>query len=179
MRASRRGRSGDLAALTFSPDDNAAPYIATGVRPRVAILREQGVNGQVEMAAAFARAGFDAYDVHMSDLVGGRRSLDEFKGFAAGGGFSYGDVLGAGEGWAKSILFNAKLRDDFAAFFARPDIFALGICNGCQMMGNLRELIPGAAHWPHFIRNKSEQFEARLVLVEVTRSRRFFRMEAA
>jgi phosphoribosylformylglycinamidine synthase len=161
--------------LTFNPDDDiAAPYIATGVRPRVAILREQGVNGQVEMAAAFARAGFDAYDVHMSDLTAGRRSLDEFKGVAAGGGFSYGDVLGAGEGWAKSILFNAKLRDDFAAFFARPDIFALGVCNGCQMMGNLRDLIPGAAHWPHFIRNKSEQFEARLVLVEVTRSPSLF-----
>jgi len=161
--------------LTFdSNDDIAAPYIATGARPRVAILREQGVNGQVEMAAAFDRAGFDAYDVHMTDLAAGRRSLAEFRGFAAGGGFSYGDVLGAGEGWAKSILFNAKLRDDFAAFFARPDIFALGVCNGCQMMSNLHAMIPGAAHWPHFVRNKSEQFEARLVTVEVARSPSLF-----
>jgi phosphoribosylformylglycinamidine synthase len=140
----------------------------------VAILREQGVNGHVEMAAAFDRAGFAAYDVHMTDLAEGRRSLAEFKGFVAGGGFSYGDVLGAGEGWAKSILFNPRVRDDFAAFFARPDSFALGVCNGCQMMSNLRELVPGAAHWPHFVRNASEQFEARLVLVEVPRSASLF-----
>jgi len=161
--------------LTFDPnDDIAAPYIASGARPRVAILREQGVNGQVEMAAAFDRAGFDAYDVHMTDLAAGRRSLAHFNGFAAGGGFSYGDVLGAGEGWAKSILFNAKLRDDFAAFFARPATFALGVCNGCQMMSNLRTMVPGAAHWPHFVRNKSEQFEARLAMVEVTSSPSLF-----
>jgi phosphoribosylformylglycinamidine synthase len=161
--------------LTFDPAENlAAPFVATGARPAVAILREQGVNGHVEMAAAFDRAGFAAYDVHMTDLAEGRHSLAEFKGIVAGGGFSYGDVLGAGEGWAKSILFNARVRDDFAAFFARPDSFALGVCNGCQMMSNLRELVPGAAHWPHFVRNASEQFEARLVQVEVTRSASLF-----
>ena len=167
------GDPGLRPRLTFDPaDDVAAPFIATGARPAVAILREQGVNGQVEMAAAFDRAGFAAYDVHMSDLLAGRRSLAEFRGFVACGGFSYGDVLGAGEGWAKSILFNARLRDEFAAFFARADTFALGVCNGCQMMSNLQELIPGAGHWPHFVRNRSEQFEARLVLVEVERRRR-------
>jgi phosphoribosylformylglycinamidine synthase len=161
--------------LTFdAQQDIAAPFIATGARPKVAILREQGVNGQVEMAAAFDRAGFDAYDVHMSDLAAGRRSLAEFKGFVAGGGFSYGDVLGAGEGWAKSILFDPRLRDQFAAFFARADAFALGVCNGCQMMSNLREIVPGTAHWPHFVRNASEQFESRLVLVEVQRSPSLF-----
>ncbi len=126
------------------------------------------------MAAAFDRAGFAAHDVHMSDLLSGRRSLAEFHGFVACGGFSYGDVLGAGEGWAKSILFNARLRDDFAAFFARADTFALGVCNGCQMMSNLHELIPGTAHWPHFVRNRSEQFEARLVLLEVQPSASLF-----
>jgi phosphoribosylformylglycinamidine synthase len=162
-------------SLTFDPaDDVAAPFIATGARPAIAILREQGVNGQVEMAAAFDRAGFDVYDVHMTDLLSGRRSLADFRGLVACGGFSYGDVLGAGEGWAKSILFNARLRDEFTAFFARHDAFALGVCNGCQMMSNLRELIPGAAHWPHFIRNRSEQFEARLVLLEVLPSASFF-----
>jgi phosphoribosylformylglycinamidine synthase len=162
------GDPGLSPRLTFDPaDDVAAPFIATGVRPAIAILREQGVNGQVEMAAAFDRAGFDAFDVHMSDLVAGRRSLTAFRGVVAGGGFSYGDVLGAGEGWAKSILFNARLRDAFAAFFARGDSFALGVCNGCQMMSNLHELIPGTGHWPHFVRNRSEQFEARLVQVEV------------
>jgi phosphoribosylformylglycinamidine synthase len=161
--------------LTFDPSERVAvPLIATGARPAVAILREQGVNGHIEMAAAFDRAGFDAFDVHMTDLMQGRRSLGEFKGIVAGGGFSYGDVLGAGEGWAKSILFNTRLRDDFAAFFARPDSFALGVCNGCQMMGNLRELIPGADHFPHFVRNASEQFEARLVLAEVERSPSLF-----
>ena len=161
--------------LTFALDaDVAAPYIATGVRPAIAILREQGVNGQVEMAAAFDRAGFAAHDVHMSDLLAGRRSLADFRGFVACGGFSYGDVLGAGEGWAKSILFNARARDDFAAFFARGDTFALGVCNGCQMMSNLHELIPGSARWPHFVRNRSEQFEARLVQVEVQRSPSLF-----
>ncbi|MGH8801746.1 MAG: phosphoribosylformylglycinamidine synthase subunit PurQ, partial [Casimicrobiaceae bacterium] len=154
---------------TFDPDeDPAAPFIGRGVRPRVAILREQGVNGHVEMAAAFTRAGFDACDVHMSDLSTGRHTLGAFCGFVAGGGFSYGDVLGAGEGWAKSILFNARLREMFEAFFVRRDTFALGVCNGCQMMSGLREIVPGSAHWPRFARNRSEQFEARLVLVEVT-----------
>ncbi len=161
--------------LGFDPgDDVAAQFIATGARPRVAILREQGVNGQVEMAAAFDRAGFDAYDVHMTDIIAGRTALSTFTGIVAGGGFSYGDVLGAGEGWAKSILFNARARDEFAAFFARDDTFALGVCNGCQMMSNLREIIPGTAHWPHFVRNRSEQFEARLVLLEVQPSPSLF-----
>jgi len=132
------------------------------------------VNGQVEMAAAFDRAGFLAVDVHMSDIIEGRTSLKHFKGFAACGGFSYGDVLGAGEGWAKSILFNSRARDEFSAFFQRTDSFALGICNGCQMMSNLRELIPGSQHWPHFIRNKSEQFEARLVMARVESSPSLF-----
>ena len=169
------GDPGLSPRLTFDPDEDvAAPFIATGARPRVAILREQGVNGHVEMGAAFDRAGFDAYDIHMSDLAAGRRSLAEFAGYVACGGFSYGDVLGAGEGWAKSILFNPRVRDDFAAFFARNDVFALGVCNGCQMMGVLRDMIPGAAHWPHFVRNKSEQFEGRYVLVEVTRSPSLF-----
>ena len=159
------------ASLPFDPgEDIAAPLIATGVRPRLAVLREQGVNGQIEMAAAFDRAGFDCIDVHMSDLLEGRLGLDGFQGLAACGGFSYGDVLGAGEGWAKTILFNARARDQFQAFFARPDRFALGVCNGCQMLANLRELIPGTEHWPHFVRNRSEQFEARLLMVEVTPS---------
>ncbi len=162
-------------SLTFDPSqDIAAPFVGRGSRPRVAILREQGVNGQVEMAAAFDRAGFAAVDVHMSDLISGRASLRDFKGFAACGGFSYGDVLGAGEGWAKSILFNARARDEFEAFFRRADAFALGVCNGCQMMGNLRELIPGAGAWPHFVRNRSEQFEARFVMLEVQRSSSLF-----
>ncbi|MDP5065553.1 MAG: phosphoribosylformylglycinamidine synthase [Haliea sp.] len=156
------------AQATFDPaDDIVAPYIARGVRPRVAILREQGVNGHVEMAAAFHRAGFTPVDVHMSDLLSGARSLGEFKGLAACGGFSYGDVLGAGEGWAKSILFNNALRDQFAGFFTREDSFTLGVCNGCQMVSALSELIPGAQHWPRFARNRSEQFEARLTLVRV------------
>jgi phosphoribosylformylglycinamidine synthase len=161
--------------LNFEPDEDiVAPLIATGARPKVAILREQGVNGHVELAAAFDRAGFDAYDVHMTDIIGRRISLSVFSGVAAGGGFSYGDVLGAGEGWAKSILFNPRARDEFAEFFLREDRFALGICNGCQMMGNLTEIIPGTEHWPHFVRNKSEQFEGRLVLVEVQRSPSLF-----
>jgi phosphoribosylformylglycinamidine synthase len=161
--------------LTFDPlEDPAAPFIATGARPRVAILREQGVNGHVEMAAGFTRAGFDAFDVHMTDLMAGRHNLAQFQGIVAGGGFSYGDVLGAGEGWAKSILFHSRLRDQFAAFFARPSTFALGVCNGCQMMSNLHELIPGTAHWPHFVRNVSEQFEARYVLLQVERSPSLF-----
>nr|MBP8813705.1 phosphoribosylformylglycinamidine synthase subunit PurQ [Laribacter sp.] len=139
-------------------------------RPRLAVLREQGVNGQLEMAAAFDRAGFDTVDVHMSDIIAGRVQLADFKGLAACGGFSYGDVLGAGEGWAKSILFNPQARAEFEAFFARTDVFALGVCNGCQMMSNLSEIIPGAAAWPKFKRNASEQFEARFSMVEITDS---------
>ena len=163
------------AQLTFDQTDNiAAPYIATGKRPKMAILREQGVNGQVEMAAAFDRAGFQASDVHMSDIISGRVSLKDFDGYAACGGFSYGDVLGAGEGWAKSILFNSRARDEFSAFFQRGDSFALGVCNGCQMMSNLHSIIPGAEQWPHFVRNKSEQFEARFAMVEVLESPSLF-----
>ena len=154
--------------LSYDPgEDISAPYINTGVRPAVAILREQGVNGHVEMAAAFHRAGFAAYDVHMSDVLGGRRDLADFKGLVACGGFSYGDVLGAGEGWAKSVLFNDAVRAQFQAFFHRDDSFTLGVCNGCQMISTLKELIPGADHWPRFVRNRSEQFEARLALVKV------------
>jgi phosphoribosylformylglycinamidine synthase len=154
--------------------DIAAPFIASGKRPRVAVLREQGVNGQVEMAAAFDAAGFAAVDVHMSDALSGRVRLDDFTGLAACGGFSYGDVLGAGGGWAKSILFNPRARDQFAAFFQRTDTFALGVCNGCQMMSQLHDLIPGAAAWPRFERNLSEQFEARFALVEVLASPSIF-----
>ncbi|UCD70356.1 MAG: phosphoribosylformylglycinamidine synthase [Betaproteobacteria bacterium] len=154
--------------LTFDVDDDvSAPFIATGVRPKIAILREQGVNGQIEMAAAFDRAGFTAVDVHMTDIISGDVGLEGFKGIAACGGFSYGDVLGAGEGWAKSILFNRLARDRFQAFFSRQDTFALGVCNGCQMMSNLHEIIPGTDHWPHFVRNRSEQFEARFVMTEI------------
>ncbi len=169
------GDPGITPKLTFNPDEDiAAPLIGRGAKPRIAILREQGVNGQVEMAAAFDRAGFDAVDVHMSDIIAGRVNLADFKGFAACGGFSYGDVLGAGEGWAKSILFNSRARDQFATFFARQDSFALGVCNGCQMMSNLHELIPGAERWPHFVRNRSEQFEARFVTLEVQESPSLF-----
>jgi phosphoribosylformylglycinamidine synthase len=159
------------AELAYNPaEDICAPYISSGVRPGVAILREQGVNGHVEMAAAFHRAGFATFDVHMSDLLSGRRQLAEFKGLVACGGFSYGDVLGAGEGWAKSILFNEQLRAGFSEFFAREDTFTLGVCNGCQMVSTLKDLIPGADHWPRFVRNRSEQFEARLALVRVEAS---------
>ena len=157
--------------LTFDPaEDIAAPYVARGVRPKVAILREQGVNGQIEMAAAFDRAGFTSVDVHMSDLISGRVSLQDFSGLAACGGFSYGDVLGAGRGWATSILERNALRDAFSAFFARDNTFSLGVCNGCQMMSQLKDIIPGATHWPRFLRNRSEQFEARLALLEVQES---------
>ena len=155
-------------------EDISAPYIRKGVRPQIAVLREQGVNGQVEMAAAFDRAGFNAIDVHMSDILSGRVSLDAFKGLVACGGFSYGDVLGAGEGWAKSVLFNSRARDGFQAFFERKDSFALGVCNGCQMMSNLHELIPGSEFWPHFVRNRSEQFEARVAMVQVQESASIF-----
>jgi phosphoribosylformylglycinamidine synthase len=182
--------------LTYDPNENPFPSPAGGrgikgegkavrpelvegasfilKRPKIAILREQGVNGQVEMAAAFDRAGFTAVDVHMSDIISGRVRLADFKGFAACGGFSYGDVLGAGEGWAKSILFNPRARDEFAAFFRRKDTFALGVCNGCQMMSNLHEVIPGAENWAHFSRNQSEQFEARFAMVEVQQSPSIF-----
>ncbi|WIO75209.1 phosphoribosylformylglycinamidine synthase [Porticoccaceae bacterium LTM1] len=157
--------------LTYNPqEDIAADLIASGNRPKVAILREQGVNGHVEMAAAFTKAGFTAVDVHMSDVLAGRVNFNEFKGLVACGGFSYGDVLGAGEGWAKSILFNPAAREAFREFFHREDTFSLGICNGCQMMSNLKELIPGTEHWPHFVRNQSEQFEARFSLVTVPES---------
>ncbi len=160
--------SGLRAICTFDPQDNicAVPEIVSR-RPALAVLREQGVNGQLEMAAAFDRAGFTTVDVHMSDLASGRRSLGDFQGLVACGGFSFGDVLGAGEGWAKSILFNSMLRDQFQSYFERGDSFALGVCNGCQMMSSLHSLIPGASAWPRFVRNESEQFEARVVLLRV------------
>ncbi len=158
---------GITAKLSFVPSDDVAAPLIGGTRPRVAILREQGVNGQVEMAAAFTRAGFDAIDVHMSDLASGRLALEEFRGFAACGGFSYGDVLGAGRGWATSILYNPRLREQFAEFFADSTRFALGVCNGCQMMSQIKEIIPGAQHWPKFLRNASEQYESRLATVEI------------
>jgi len=165
------GDPGLHSALTFDVnEDVSAPFVGSGIRPAIAILREQGVNGHIEMAAAFDRAGFRAVDVHMTDIISGAVSLSGFTGIVACGGFSYGDVLGAGEGWAKSILFNAKARDEFEAFFGRTDTFALGVCNGCQMMSNLQEIIPGTDHWPHFVRNRSEQFEARFVMVEVAPS---------
>ncbi|WP_313704851.1 phosphoribosylformylglycinamidine synthase [Massilia sp.] len=161
--------------LTFDPsEDIAAPFIATGVRPRVAILREQGVNSHIETAWAMHKAGFNAVDVHMSDLIAGRARLDDFHGVIAVGGFSYGDVLGAGEGWAKTILFNEQLAEQFARFFARQDTFGLGVCNGCQMLANLKPIIPGAHAWPKFTRNKSEQFEARFGMVEVLDSPSIF-----
>lgn len=168
----------DPGMMPFVPfdmqEDIAAPYIATGVRPKVAILREQGSNSHVETAYVMHKAGFSAVDVHMSDLIAGRISLDGFRGMVAVGGFSYGDVLGAGEGWAKTILFNERLREQFSAFFERKDSFALGICNGCQMMSNLQSIIPGAAYWPKFTRNQSEQFEARFTMVEVPQSPSIF-----
>ncbi|WP_415035570.1 phosphoribosylformylglycinamidine synthase [Azonexus sp.] len=161
--------------LSFDPqDDFSAVYTAISGRPKVAILREQGVNSHYEMAAAFDRAGFTAVDVPMSDILSGRVSLRDFKGFAACGGFSYGDVLGAGQGWAKTILMNAACREEFAAFFQRPDTFALGVCNGCQMLSALKSLIPGAEHWPAFRRNAVEQFEARFVAVELLDSPSIF-----
>ena len=159
------------ASLSFDPcEDITAPYIKTGVRPAIGVLREQGVNSHTEMAAVFTRAGFDAYDVHMTDILAGRVRLARFHGLVACGGFSYGDVLGAGEGWAKSILFHARAREEFTAFFARDATFTLGVCNGCQMLSALKELIPGTEAWPRFVRNRSEQYEARLTLVRVPRS---------
>jgi phosphoribosylformylglycinamidine synthase len=167
--------TGLSATLSFDPADNiAAPFVNVGARPKVAILREQGVNGHVEMAAAFDRAGFASVDVHMSDILAGRVSLADFKGAVACGGFSYGDVLGAGQGWAKTILFNGRARDQFSAFFGRADTFALGVCNGCQMMSALKGLVPGAQDWPRFVRNKVEQFEARFTMVEVPQSPSLF-----
>jgi phosphoribosylformylglycinamidine synthase len=159
------------AALSYDPQaDVAAPFINSGVRPAIAVLREQGVNSHTEMAAVFTRSGFDAYDVHMTDILAGRVRLGRFHGLVACGGFSYGDVLGAGEGWAKSILFNPRAREEFAAFFAREATFSLGVCNGCQMLSALKDLIPGAAAWPRFVRNRSEQYEARLSLVRIPNS---------
>ena len=161
-------------ALAFDPaEDVAAPFLHRA-RPKVAILREQGVNSHVEMAYTFTEAGFDAYDVHMTDLQSGRARLQDFKGFVACGGFSYGDTLGAGIGWARSIMFNARLADQFKAFFDRSDTFALGVCNGCQMLAELAEIIPGAGAWPRFTTNRSERYEARLAQVEVLESPSLF-----
>lgn len=166
---------GIAPVLTFDPQlDIAAPLIATGARPKVAILREQGANSHIETAYVMHQAGFTAIDVHMSDLIAGRARLADFKGLIAVGGFSYGDVLGAGEGWAKTILFNPALAEQFAVFFQRHDTFGLGICNGCQMMSNLKSIIPGAQAWPKFTRNKSEQFEARFSMVEIAPSPSIF-----
>jgi phosphoribosylformylglycinamidine synthase len=168
-------RPGLRPRVPFDLADNpAAPMIATGARPRVAVLREQGVNGHVEMAAAFDLAGFEAVDVHMSDLAAERHRLADFAGFIACGGFSYGDVLGAGRGWAKSILFHEALREAFGQFLADPEKFALGVCNGCQMLATLKDLIPGADAWPEFIGNRSAQFEARLSQVRIESSASIF-----
>jgi phosphoribosylformylglycinamidine synthase len=164
LQPSREDNPGLSARLTFDPSE--VPAILSQAQPTIAILREQGVNGQIEMAAAFSAAGFDCVDVHMSDLVSGDRQLADFQAFVACGGFSYGDVLGAGGGWAKSVLLDARLREQFAAFFA-ADTLSLGICNGCQMLSQLRSLIPQAEHWPSFVRNRSEQFEGRTVMVRV------------
>ena len=160
--------------LSFDPQEDVARPLRAAATPRVAILREQGVNSQNEMAAAFMKAGFAAVDVHMSDLLEGRDTLEAYQGLVACGGFSFGDVLGAGGGWAKSVLYHSRTRDQFAAFFERNDTFALGVCNGCQMMSHLKDIIPGAGHWPRFLRNKSEQFEARLSLVEIVESPSLF-----
>jgi len=163
------------AVIDFDPQEQvAAPYISSGIRPRIAILREQGCNSQVEMAWAFDKSGFDAYDVHMTDLLSGRTSLKDYQAMVAVGGFSYGDVLGAGEGWARTIRYNTALSEQFAAFFSRPDIFALGVCNGCQMMATLADMIPGAQDWPRFTYNQSAKYEARLSLVEITDSPSIF-----
>ena len=160
--------------LTYDPDEKPTANHQTTQPPRMAILREQGVNGHIEMAAAFALAGFDCQDVHMSDLIEGRVDLKDFKGLVACGGFSYGDVLGAGSGWARSILYNDRLREMFRTFFHRPDTFSLGVCNGCQMLSQLKDLIPGAEGWPKFVKNVSEQFEARLATIEIEESPSIF-----
>ena len=154
--------------LTFTPEDNVVQR--TGTKPAIAILREQGVNGHVEMAAVFKQAGFACIDVHMTDIIDGNLGLAQFHGLAACGGFSYGDVMGAGGGWAGSIRYNTRAAAEFTAFFARQDVFALGVCNGCQMLSHLKDLIPGAESWPWFKRNGSEQFEARLCTVQVEHS---------
>ena len=160
-----------ISNLTFElNEDVAAPYINKGVKPKAAILREQGVNGHVEMAAAFDRAGFAAVDVHMTDLLTGKHDLADFKMLAACGGFSYGDVLGAGSGWANNIIYNSRLEEQFNVYFNRDDLLALGVCNGCQMMSQLTSIIPGSELWPKFVRNTSEQFEARLVNVKINAS---------
>jgi phosphoribosylformylglycinamidine synthase len=173
--AGRPGDRGLHLELSFDPkEDVAAPFINKGAKPKLAILREQGVNSHVEMSYVNALAGFETFDVHMSDLQTGRARLDQFKGFIACGGFSYGDTLGAGEGWARSVMFNPVLAEQFAAFFGRNDTFALGVCNGCQMMAALSPIIPGAQDWPQFTRNKSEQFEGRLAQVEVLESPSIF-----
>jgi phosphoribosylformylglycinamidine synthase len=167
---------------TYDIDESiSAPYLSTGIKPKIAILREQGINGHVEMAAAFSQAGFDAYDVHMSEILSGNKSLKQFQGLAACGGFSYGDVLGAGRGWANSILLNSKVKDEFSEYFSRTDSFTLGVCNGCQMVSNLKEIIPGSQNWPSFEKNTSEQFEARLtsVKIEQTNSILFNGMEGS
>jgi len=172
--AGQPGDPGLHVALTFDPKENVAAPFLNLARPKVAILREQGVNSHLEMSYAMAQGGFDTYDVHMSDLHSGRVTLDQFNGFVACGGFSYGDTLGAGEGWARSVMFNAVLAQQFEAFFGRRDTFALGVCNGCQMLAALSPIIPGAQDWPKFTRNRSEQFEARLSLVEVLDSASIF-----
>ena len=166
--------NGLTATTTFDiEEDITAPYINIGAKPAIAILRDQGVNGQQEMAVAFDRAGFKAVDVHMTDVISGRVTLEDYKGLVACGGFSYGDVLGAGGGWAKTILHNPRAKNEFTQFFNRDDAFGLGVCNGCQMFSHLRGLIPGAAHWPEFYRNQSEQFEGRAVMVEIMESPSF------
>ena len=172
--AGQAGDPGLHVALTFDPAENVAAPFLNLARPKVAILREQGVNSHVEMSYAMALGGFDTYDVHMSDLHSGRVKLEQFKGFVACGGFSYGDTLGAGEGWARSVMFNPVLAEQFEAFFGKPDTFALGVCNGCQMLAALSPIIPGAQDWPKFTRNRSEQFEARLSQVEVLESPSIF-----
>jgi phosphoribosylformylglycinamidine synthase len=160
--------------LTYDPDAKGAKTAKSKRAPRMAILREQGVNGHIEMAAAFALAGFKCTDVHMSDLIAGRVDLADFDGLVACGGFSYGDVLGAGSGWARSILYNGALKDMFARFFARPGTFSLGVCNGCQMLSQLKDIIPGAEAWPKFVKNVSEQFEARYATIEIEPSPSIF-----
>jgi len=166
---------GLIVSPKFDIDESIiAPYINVGKKPKIAILREQGINGHVEMAAAFTQAGFIASDVHMSDILSGRISLSVFHGIAACGGFSYGDVLGAGRGWANSILYNNQTKEEFSQFFSRSDSFALGVCNGCQMISNLKEIIPGTQNWPSFERNTSEQFEARFTSVEIQNSDSLF-----
>ncbi|MBC7665577.1 MAG: phosphoribosylformylglycinamidine synthase, partial [Caulobacter sp.] len=172
--AGRADDPGLHVALTFDPAENVAAPFLNLARPKVAILREQGVNSHVEMSYAMSQGGFDTYDVHMSDLHSGRVTLDQFKGFVACGGFSYGDTLGAGEGWARSVMFNPVLAQQFEAFFGKTDTFALGVCNGCQMLAALSPIIPGAQDWPKFTRNRSEQFEARLSQVEVLESPSIF-----